>query len=146
MLRNQGKFNTKLPLGRYPFDTQHLVVEFEDTSADEPDLVYVPDDDPIALSEDLTIPGWDIGDPRLEMVENRYTTNFGYPGPRSGTYSRGDRRPPGHAARATYALKLLLPMLLVALTASLSLSVHPRYVEGRIGSGSRRCSRSSPCS
>ena len=32
-------------------------------------------------------------------------------------------------------MKLLLPMLLVALTAALSLSVHPRYVEGRIGIG-----------
>ncbi len=35
----------------------------------------------------------------------------------------------------TYALKLLLPILLVALTAALALSVHPRYVEGRIGIG-----------
>ncbi len=35
----------------------------------------------------------------------------------------------------TYALKLLLPMLLVALTAALALSVHPQYVEGRIGIG-----------
>ena len=36
---------------------------------------------------------------------------------------------------ATYSLKLLLPMLLVALTAGLALSVHPRYVKGRIGIG-----------
>ena len=35
----------------------------------------------------------------------------------------------------TYSLKLLLPMLLVALTAALALSVHPQYVEGRIGIG-----------
>ena len=35
----------------------------------------------------------------------------------------------------TYALKLLLPMLLVALTAALALLVHPRFVEGRIGIG-----------
>jgi hypothetical protein len=35
----------------------------------------------------------------------------------------------------TYSLKLLLPMLLVALTAALALSVHPRHVEGRTGIG-----------
>ena len=37
--------------------------------------------------------------------------------------------------RGPYAIKLFLPMLLVALTAALALSVHPRYVEGRIGIG-----------
>ena len=37
--------------------------------------------------------------------------------------------------RGPYATKLFLPMLLVALTAALALSVHPRYVEGRIGIG-----------
>jgi hypothetical protein len=36
---------------------------------------------------------------------------------------------------STYSLKLLLPMLLVVLSAALALSVHPRYVEGRIGIG-----------
>jgi hypothetical protein len=40
-----------------------------------------------------------------------------------------------HRPKGTYALKLLLPLLLVALTASLALLVHPRYVEGRIGIG-----------
>lgn len=37
--------------------------------------------------------------------------------------------------RGTYALKLLLPIALVVLTAALALSVHPTYVEGRIGIG-----------
>src|ERR1044072_2377708 len=36
----QGKFNAKLPLERYPFDTQDLVVIFEDKSKDDSDLVY----------------------------------------------------------------------------------------------------------
>ena len=35
----------------------------------------------------------------------------------------------------SYSLKLLFPILLVALTAALALGVHPRYVEGRIGIG-----------
>ena len=32
VIRNQGKFNTKLPLERYPFDTQHLTMTFEDSA------------------------------------------------------------------------------------------------------------------
>lgn len=135
VIRNQGKFNTKLPLERYPFDTQDLLVEFEDSSADATKVVFVPDRDPIALSEDITIPGWDIGEASLTVVDNRYPTNFGDPRYEDITYSRvvidlALTRPAG-----TYSLKLLLPMLLVALTAALSLSVHPRYVEGRIGIG-----------
>jgi hypothetical protein len=131
----QGKFNAKLPLERYPFDTQDLVMALEDKSKDETELVYVPDDDPIALSEDITIPGWNIGEPRLEVVSNQYPTNFGDPRTGAETYSRAVIVLPVARPAGTYALKLLLPMLLVALTAALALSVHPRYVEGRIGIG-----------
>jgi hypothetical protein len=135
VLRNQGKFNTKLPLERYPFDTQHLRVLIEDSHADERELVYVPDDDPVALSADLTIPGWDIGDPSLTVVSNRYDSSFGDPRVGDLSYSRAIVDLPVTRPKGTYALKLLLPMLLVALTALLSLSVHPRYVEARVGIG-----------
>jgi hypothetical protein len=131
----QGKFNAKLPLERYPFDTQNLTVALEDKSKDESALVYVPDDDPIALSSDITIPGWDIGDPTLEVVSNKYPTNFGDPRANANTYSRVIVGLPVARPAATYSLKLLLPMLLVVLTAGLALSVHPKYVEGRIGIG-----------
>jgi hypothetical protein len=131
----QGKFNTKLPLERYPFDTQNLLVTLEDKSKDESSLVYVPDTDPIALSEDITIPGWDIGEPTLKVISNQYPTNFGDPRLDDATYSRVVVDLPVTRPAGTYSLKLLLPMLLVALTAALALSVHPRYVEGRIGIG-----------
>ncbi|MFN8160828.1 MAG: hypothetical protein U0R52_07270 [Solirubrobacterales bacterium] len=135
VLRNQGKFNTKLPLERYPFDTQHLTVTIEDSDSDSNDLVFVPDRDPIAMSPDLTLPGWDIGDPTLTVVDNRYPTDFGNPSAEDAAYSRIVIDLPVTRPAFTYAMKLLLPMLLVALTAALSLSVHPRYVEGRIGIG-----------
>jgi hypothetical protein len=134
-LHVQGKFNTKLPLERYPFDTQNLVVELEDKSKDESGLVYVPDHDPVAISNDITIPGWNIGDPTFDVVSNTYPTNFGDPRTGDATYSRVIVGLPVTRPAGTYALKLLLPILLVALTAALALSVHPRYVEGRIGIG-----------
>jgi hypothetical protein len=131
----QGKFNAKLPLEKYPFDTQNLLVIFEDKSKDDSDLVYKPDTDPIALSKDITIPGWDIGEPSLEVISNQYPTNFGDPRLHDVTYSRAVIGLPVSRPAGTYSLKLLLPMLLVALTAALALSVHPKYVEGRIGIG-----------
>ena len=133
VVRNQGKFNAKLPLGRYPFDTQSLLVEMEDTSADTSKLVYKPE--PVALSPGVTLPGWEIGQPTMEVVNNRYATDFGdYSAPEQ-TYSRVVIDIPVTRPSGTYALKLLLPMLLVALTAALALTVHPRWVEGRIGIG-----------
>ena len=135
MLRNQGKFNTKLPLEDYPFDEQHLSVALEDSTADSDELVFVPDTEPVAISDDLVIPGWDIGDPTLDIFDNQYDTNFGDPDFSEIDYSRAVFDLPVERPKGTYALKLLLPLLLVALTASLALLVHPRYVEGRIGIG-----------
>ena len=53
----QGKFNANLPLERYPFDTQNLVVELEDKNKDESGLVYVPDDGPDRALEGHHDPG-----------------------------------------------------------------------------------------
>ncbi len=135
VIRNQGKFNTKLPLEKYPFDTQHLRVEIEDSTRDSSQLIFVPDEDPIEISSSLTIPGWEIDDPTLEIVDNQYDTNFGDPRYGNLTYSRAVFDLPVHRPKGTYALKLLLPLLLVAMTAALALRVHPRYVEGRVAIG-----------
>ena len=135
VIRNQGKFNAKLPLERYPFDTQNLEVIVEDTTASAGRQKFVPDEDPVAVSDDLVIPGWQIGDPTLTVTDNQYDSNFGDPRFGDVRYSRAVFDLPVERPKGTYALKLLLPLLLVGLTASLALLVHPRYVEGRIGIG-----------
>jgi hypothetical protein len=135
VLRNQGKFNAKLPLQRYPFDTQDLEIAIENTTADNTEVVFVPDRRPIALSNDLTLPGWKFEEPTLEIVGNSYNTDFGDPTSDDPVYSRVVINVPVVRPRGPYATKLFLPMLLVVLTAALALSVHPRYVEGRIGIG-----------
>jgi hypothetical protein len=136
VLRNQGKFNAKLPLERYPFDTQELTVALEDSHVDSTELVFVPDEpDPVAKSDDLVIPGWNVGAPELDVIDNVYDSNFGDPRFGDLSYSRAVFELPVERPNGTYALKLLLPLLLVALTAVLALTVHPRYVEGRITVG-----------
>ena len=134
-LHVQGQFNSNLAIDDYPFDRQELIVMIEDKSKDESALVYVPDKDPIAVSPDISIPGWDIGDASLEVVSNQYPTDFGDAGAAADTYSRVIGTLEVTRPASTYSLKLLLPMLLVVLSAALALSVHPRYVEGRIGIG-----------
>ena len=135
VIRNQGKFNAKLPLGDYPFDEQHLLVEIEDSVSSSEDLVFVPDKDPVAMTEGISLPGWDFGTPSLTVVTNAYDSDFGDPTTKDQTYSRVIVDIPVNRPHGTYALKLLLPMLLVAMTAALALALHPRYVEGRIGIG-----------
>ncbi len=137
VIRNQGKFNTKLPLERYPFDTQELKIEIEDANQDSRDFVYVPDTEtePVEISKDLTIPGWHVGQPELEIVDNKYATNFGDPSANNLTFSRAIFELPVTRPKGTYAVKLLLPMILVALTAILALLIHPRWVEGRLAIG-----------
>ena len=134
--RIQGKFNTKLPLEEYPYDTQVLQVQMEDTNLDASALVYEPDDDPASMSDGLTIPGWEVDEPTLEVTDNVYDTDFGDPRVEGdSTFSRATFNLAVTRPKGTYSFKLILPLLLVALTAALSLLVHPQFVEGRIGIG-----------
>jgi hypothetical protein len=59
--------------------------------------VFGPDRRPVALSEDLTLPGWKFGDPTLEVVGNRYDTDFGDPTTADPVYSPGGGHRAGRA-------------------------------------------------
>lgn len=136
LFRNQGKFNTKLPLADYPFDTQRLVVEFEDSASDAGAVQFVPDVDSIAKNPLMTLPGYEIGAPRLTVADFPYVTRFGAKG--SGAfpaYSRVTIEIPVTRPAGTYSVKLLLPILIVLVSAALMFFVRPRYVEGRLGIG-----------
>jgi hypothetical protein len=77
-------------------------------------VVFVPDRRPVALSKDLTLRGWKFGEPTLEVVGNRYDTDFGDPTAADPVYSRAVVTVPVVRPRGPYATKLFLPMLLVA--------------------------------
>ena len=103
VIRNQGKFNAKLPLADYPFDEQHLSVEIEDSVSDSDDLVFVPDKYPIAVTDEISLPGWDFGTPSLTVIENTYDSNFGDPEGGNQTYSRVLVDVPATRPHGTYA-------------------------------------------
>ena len=134
--RNQGQFTTKLPLQRYPFDQQHLNIEFEDSTTTSDKLVFVPDKLPVVLNPDIGLPGYIIGDAKLTIKDRPYTTVFGdtrdlIPLP----YSRVTISVPVHRPTFTNAVKVFVPLLLIIACAALIFFIHPGYVEGRIGMG-----------
>jgi hypothetical protein len=62
-IRYQGQFNSKLPLEKYPFDTQNLIVQFEDSSSGATKQIFVPDAEAITINPEMTLPGYILGKP-----------------------------------------------------------------------------------
>jgi hypothetical protein len=135
-IRYQGQFNSKLPLENYPFDKQNLIIQFEDNSAGAQKQVFVADTNPISLNPELSLPGYIIGSPKLEIKSQPYPTNFGDTRITNfEPYSRVTISVPVQRPTFTYAVKVILPIFLVAACASLIFWIHPSFVEGRIGLG-----------
>jgi Neurotransmitter-gated ion-channel transmembrane region len=135
-IRYQGQFNSKLPLEKYPFDNQSLIIEFEDNSAGANKQVFVPDENAVSLNPEMTLPGYILGEPTLTVVSKAYPTNFGDTSlTELEPYSRVTVSVPVHRPTLTYAIKIILPIFLVAACAALVFYIHPSFVEGRIGMG-----------
>jgi Neurotransmitter-gated ion-channel transmembrane region len=135
-IRYQGQFNSKLPLEKYPFDNQSLLVEFEDNSVGASRQIFVPDTNPVSLNPEMTLPGYILGKPTLTVASAPYPTNFGDTSLTDlEPYSRVTFAVPVHRPTVTYAIKIILPILLIVVCAALVYFIHPSYVEGRIGMG-----------
>ncbi len=136
VIRFQGEFSNKFPLGDYPFDQQQLAVILEDNAHDESSIVYVPDTDPIQVNPDVSLPGYDIGEPSLTVSNDLYPTSFGDTSqPDPYPYSRVTISVPVTRPTLAYLVKIAIPIFLVVIVAALSYLLHSSYVEARIGMG-----------
>jgi hypothetical protein len=134
--RYQGQFNSKLPLEKYPFDNQSLIVEFEDNSVGASRQIFVPDTNPVTMNPEMTLPGYVLGVPTLTVSSKPYPTNFGDTSlAELEPYSRVTFAVPVHRPTVTYAIKIILPIFLIVICGALVFFIHPSYVEGRIGMG-----------
>jgi hypothetical protein len=90
IIRYQGRFSTKFPLEKYPFDTQYLTVTMEDTLAGAGAQIYVPDaEGGVTINPNITLPGFKVGKPEMRVVSKPYPTNFGdLSEPEATDYSR----------------------------------------------------------
>jgi hypothetical protein len=130
----QGRYNTVLPLQKYPFSVENLRVVLEDAEDSSTKLVYVPDPPrPITQSPNLAAPGYETGTATLKITNQAYPTNFGLTGTGNEPYSRITITVPVSRPWFPYAVKYLLPLLVVLIAAAMVFLIPPRFVEGRFG-------------
>ncbi len=134
--RYQGVFSKNMDLHRFPFDSQRLTVLLEDIDQDSRELVFVPDSTPVAISDTVTIPGFEVGKPTLTVVEHRYPTGFGdLRSPANASYSRIVLEVPVARDALPYLVKIMLPIVIVVLITSLIYMLPARLDEARTGIG-----------
>lgn len=134
VVRIQGRFARKMPLDNYPFDRQTLEIVFEDKASESHELTYISEE--VALNPKLTLPGFNLGQPQIEITDLAYATQFGDLRLRQpSSYSRVRIAVPISRPVATFALKLLLPVFAVILCALLMFLLAPSYVDLRINVG-----------
>ena len=133
LIHYQGKFNTKFPLTKYPFDRQGLTVQIEDFNSSSEKIVFVPDAKPVELASGLSLPGYEVGAPTMTIADQPYSTTFGDTGLKApADYSRITVTVPVTRPGLPYTVKLLLPMLVVLLCAGLVFLISPIHIDGRI--------------
>ena len=134
VVRIQGRFARKMPLYSYPFDRQVLEIVFEDKANESHEMVYISEG--VTINPRLTLPGFNLGQPQIEIVDLPYPTQFGdLRLSQPSSYSRARVEVPISRPVLTFALKLLLPVFSVLLCALLMFLLDPTYVDLRINVG-----------
>ena len=134
IIREQGRFSSKFRLEKYPFDEQVLKIIFEDTVAPVSSQNFIALDNAISANPDITLPGYKVAAPRMNITDNRYPTNFGDISLLNNeTYSRVTIEIPVSRPLITVSIKTFVPILLIIMSSTLVLFVRPSFVEGRIG-------------
>lgn len=134
VVRIQGRFARKMPLYSYPFDRQVLEIVFEDKANESHEMVYISEG--VTINPRLTLPGFNLGQPQIEVLDLPYPTQFGdLRLSQPSSYSRARVEVPISRPVLTFALKLLLPVFSVLLCALLMFLLDPTYVDLRINVG-----------
>lgn len=137
IIRYQGRFSAKFPLEKYPFDTQLLKITMEDSIAAADSQIYAPDiEGGVSINPNITLPGFKVGKPEIQVVAKPYPTNFGdLAEPGATDYSRLTLTIPVSRPVVAMTIKTFVPISLIVVCAALVFFVRPRYVEARIGLG-----------
>lgn len=134
VVRIQGRFARKMPLYNYPFDRQVLEIVFEDKANESHELAYI--NEGVTINPKLTLPGFNLGQPLIEITDLAYPTQFGdLRLSQPSSYARARIEVPISRPVVTFALKLLLPVFSVLLCALLMFLLDPSYVDLRINVG-----------
>ena len=106
----------------------------EDAEYGTESLNYVADAESVTINDEVSLPGYRIGTPRLVIVDKSYPTTFGdLNNPETGAYSRAIFEVPITRPWQFGVFKLFLPVLIVLMCSGLALFIDPTHTEGRIG-------------
>ncbi len=132
VFRHQGPFAAKFSVKTYPFDAHNLTIEIEDQEWNASRLVYSVDQ--VTMNPDIELPGFVIGQPKLEVRNRPYPTNFGDTTmAQPETYSRAIVSIPISRPVVSGVTKSLLPVFIVVLVAAAALLLKPEHIEARVG-------------
>ncbi|MFT3774837.1 MAG: hypothetical protein QM820_56535 [Minicystis sp.] len=76
LLRVRGGFGGPVDLRTYPFDTQILPIEVEDTLAGVDQIIFEPDANRTSLDEGFQVPGWGVAHIAAKAFKHRYPPRF----------------------------------------------------------------------
>lgn len=127
-----GNFSAPLSLKRYPFDRQTLRLVIEDEVLKAEQITFKPDDNPLRLSPDITLPGYAIGQPRISFGEFTYDVGPVERVAQDWTFPRITVEIPLTAPVASGVVKIFLPILIVLAAAAAALVVPPAHVDSKI--------------
>lgn len=134
IIRHQGLFSSKFPVGPYPFDRQELSVVLEDAEQGAEALQYMADEKPLTLNPEIKLPGYRIEDARVVVRDKHYATAFGnLAEPDESAYSRVEFIVGVNRPVVSGMFKTLIPVLVIILCGALSLLLEPIHVGARVG-------------
>ena len=132
VFRHQGPFAAKFSVRNYPFDAHNLTIEIEDQEFNAKRLVYSVDQ--VTMNPAIELPGFLLGQPKIEVRNRPYPTNFGDTSmTEPETYSRAIVSIPISRPVISGITKSLLPVFIVVLVAAAALLLKPEHTEARIG-------------
>lgn len=134
LARYQGEFNSPMSVADYPFQKQTLRFVFEDAINNVKQVVYVPDNDPIAVNPDITLAGYNFGEPRIAFDTDTYPTSFGdiASSVEDRTFTRVVVEIPVTSPVISGIFKTILPLLIVLIAAALGVIIPAEYVDSKV--------------
>ena len=117
----------------FPFDSQHLRVQIENTLFDNKHLVFVPDVQGSRFDEKEAIDGWSIANFGVFNKENDYETGFGDSSSSTQVFSTFNIEMDIERDAWGLFLKIFIGMYIAFLIAMVSFTPHPSELEPRFG-------------
>lgn len=124
-------------LRSFPLDHQQLIFSFEDSEEDVSALQFEPDKENTKISGSIALPGWKVGQVKIDVNMKEYDTNYGdiSMGERHSKFSRATLTIPIDREGVGYFFKLFWAVFLSAGVAFLSLFIKPDNLDPRFGLG-----------